>query len=216
MKKAFTLVELLTVLAILVVLAGITLPVLAQSKRAAYATKTISNLRQAGVALNLYLESEGDYPNRRDSTEFALKGVDLCNPLDQWSEGCKYKLADPMVGSFGYVRLTEPYRDEENWRSSRIPPAWKGSRALLADIHFADPYPKFFAGDCPHPFTGHYFPMKSYAMREDTSVSVEIGRNKRTTGNLWDWVTFFEHLDFRNELPAGYTYGYWSCFDDKP
>lgn len=53
---AFTLVELLVVLAILGVLAGLVFPVYQRITAKARATECVSHLRQLGVALNLYLE----------------------------------------------------------------------------------------------------------------------------------------------------------------
>lgn len=55
MKNAFTLVELLVVLAIVIILAGIAVPVYLRTMERGRATACISNLRQLGIALNLYL-----------------------------------------------------------------------------------------------------------------------------------------------------------------
>jgi prepilin-type N-terminal cleavage/methylation domain-containing protein len=57
-KKAFTLIELLVVIAIIAILAAILFPVFAQAKEAAKKTACLSNARQIGISLKLYL---GDY-----------------------------------------------------------------------------------------------------------------------------------------------------------
>ncbi len=58
MRKAFTLIELLVVIAIIAILAAILFPVFAQAKEAAKKTTSVSNMRQVGTAMLLYL---GDY-----------------------------------------------------------------------------------------------------------------------------------------------------------
>jgi prepilin-type N-terminal cleavage/methylation domain-containing protein len=54
LRRAFALVELLTVVAIIAVLAAISYPVMVSAKKAAARTSCISNLRQYGVAIALY------------------------------------------------------------------------------------------------------------------------------------------------------------------
>lgn len=55
MKNAFTLVELLVVMVLLSVLVGIAFPVYTHVVESGRAAGCVSNLRQLGVALNLYL-----------------------------------------------------------------------------------------------------------------------------------------------------------------
>lgn len=60
-KHAFTLVELLAVIAIVAVLAGILLPVLARAREAARKAACQSNLKQIGMAFHLYLSDYDSY-----------------------------------------------------------------------------------------------------------------------------------------------------------
>ncbi len=58
---AFTLIELLVVISIIGVLAGLLLPTLGRAKEAGRSTACLSNLRQIGLALQLYVD---DHNNR--------------------------------------------------------------------------------------------------------------------------------------------------------
>jgi len=63
MKKAFTLIELLVVIAIIAILAAILFPVFAQAKQAAKLSADLSNTKQLGIGVVLYIADTDDvYP----------------------------------------------------------------------------------------------------------------------------------------------------------
>ena len=66
-ESAFNLVELLVVLIVIGVLVGLLLPVVSKAKEAGRATACLSNLRQIGIALQLYVQDNNNrMPMMRD------------------------------------------------------------------------------------------------------------------------------------------------------
>ncbi len=77
-KKAFTLIELLVVIAIIAILAAILFPVFAQAKEAAKKAATLSNFKQLGTSIQIYLTDNDD----RFMKSF---GRDEVGGVDRWS-----------------------------------------------------------------------------------------------------------------------------------
>lgn len=99
-RKAFTLIEVLVVVAILLVLAAIVLSATAQSRRSGHTAACTSNLRQAAQALEMYLQ-EGDgqlpYTLYHDFTPIL-----------------------PYLGDASVLACPlDPYRLGANWQSTR-------------------------------------------------------------------------------------------------
>ena len=89
---AFTLIELLLVLAIIALLAGLVLPALARAKEAGRGAACLSNLHQIGVALQLYVqENNNRLPFMRD------KSLTLTNDLPSPDQVLSNHLGNPKV-----------------------------------------------------------------------------------------------------------------------
>jgi prepilin-type N-terminal cleavage/methylation domain-containing protein/prepilin-type processing-associated H-X9-DG protein len=90
---AFTLIELLVVIAIISILAAILFPVFAQARDKARETSSLSNMRQIGTALQMYLQ---DY----DETFFITRESPYFLGYDQESEELKELLITKVLAPY--------------------------------------------------------------------------------------------------------------------
>ncbi|MBC7785366.1 MAG: type II secretion system protein [Burkholderiales bacterium] len=85
-RSAFTIIELLVVVGIIVLLAGLLLPMLYKTYRSASKTRLAADLNTIGVALDAYKSDFGDYPRVTvPGTGFAVLGKALVGPYDRAS-----------------------------------------------------------------------------------------------------------------------------------
>jgi len=104
MARAFTLIELLVVIAIIAVLAALLFPVFARARESARATSCLSNMRQLGSALTLYLQDYDEtFPmNRFPDAAHPLGGCTSSNP--------SFQPEDTLQGSsYNWRRAVLPY-----------------------------------------------------------------------------------------------------------
>ncbi len=110
MKKiGFTLIELLVVIAIIAILAAILFPVFARARESAKGTACLSNLRQIGVAITIYVDDNSDhYPKagegwrtagRPYTANWVTAGDGPRCPSNLKKNGYCLDVADPKTGS---------------------------------------------------------------------------------------------------------------------
>jgi len=86
-RKGFTLIELLVVIAIIAILAAILFPVFAQAREKARAVSCLSNCKQVGLGLNMYIQ---DYD---EAFPFCIS----CNATDAGKGVTPQLLLDPYI-----------------------------------------------------------------------------------------------------------------------
>jgi prepilin-type N-terminal cleavage/methylation domain-containing protein/prepilin-type processing-associated H-X9-DG protein len=145
-KSGFTLIELLVVIAIIAILAAILFPVFAQAREKARSIACLSNQKQIGTALSMYIQ---DYDESFPMGQYYVNDwqqvlwADVINPYIkqgvkswsgyQWNQGgvynCPSSPADFQNSHYGYHTDLMPDGASCPWKNGEMFPV-----ATLADI----------------------------------------------------------------------------------
>lgn len=97
LRRAFTLMELLLVVAIIALLVASLLPVFQQARKKSYEPVCTSNLRQFYVAFSLYREDYGDAPKYQAQLLPYIKDKRILRcPADSYRRGAAWISSGPL------------------------------------------------------------------------------------------------------------------------
>ena len=188
-QLAFTLIELLVVIAIIAILAAILFPVFAQAREKARAISCLSNGKQLGMGIMMYVQDYDEtYPFSTDSQD-ALGGASL---VDSWPDR-----VSPYIKSDGVFHCPSASPASFNPGKGGLR-SWGANTALLA-VTNVDPSqgdPDSYNGDNQHIRSIAAIPQPA-----STIVSVEAfeggvvhrkNADGTINGNWWYWATIVE------------------------
>ena len=129
---AFTLIELLVVIAIIAILTAIMLPVMSAAKQKALVTKAHSDLRQIGLALQMYYDDYEAYPMART----------YCNGMAGQLED--FNELPPELHDAGYISIEHYYdvfNPKHTYKYSAPGLGWSNGMKTYLGIWAPEKYP---------------------------------------------------------------------------
>ncbi len=196
--RAFTLVEILVVSAILTILMCLVVSATSGARRSGYVAQTTSNLHQVWTALALYQEEQGEWPTGSQASK-AVSTAPTCDAMDAWRSNCTIDLGDPMLGSYAYAFHVPLFRAEPSALSEYL--SAHDNPAILVSLFPLEHRIVRFAGESPdaslcRPLNVCIMPPHVIAAYKDGSVRRAITGPKYesnlVTGPLITWSSLFD------------------------
>ncbi len=183
-SHGFTLVEMLVVIGIIGILAGMLMPALGRAKAKAHQIKCISNLRQLGFGLTLYAgDYDGEFPSRKA-------------PPNAWPHKLKpyyvdWSLITCPSDKFGVGGL---YADEINPNRSFL---INGFNDYFMNLLEGEDYQKYQHWDWPHGMREVSIPKPSetviFGEKRSGSFHVHMDLDQGRQGNDYEEIEYRRH-----------------------
>jgi prepilin-type N-terminal cleavage/methylation domain-containing protein len=148
LKRAFTLIELLVVIAIIAILAAILFPVFAQAKEAAKKTAALSNTKQIGLGVVMYM---GDFDDVYVINSYLQEGGSVTFPWGAVQNNPTYywpKLVEPYVKNWPLWQAPGTKQSHPTWTATVNGGAiwynWQRWTDFGMNVEYLNPAP----GDC--------------------------------------------------------------------
>ena len=184
-RRAFTLIELLVVIAIIAILAAILFPVFAQAKASAKRTADISNVKNLGLAFQMYYADNDD----------------ILPPTRQvvWDTMQRFQQTSWKDSVFPYVKNGGKYMKPDGT-------AYKGTENRDGGIFCSPIYDGCWA-PLPDSWGGSMFGDETTRFPRSYAINEDAGRNEGITGErgdgLWPQVDIWSWESIRNRGGSG-------------
>ena len=218
-QRAFTLIELLVVIAIIAILAAILFPVFARAREAARKTACLSNMKQLGLAAQMYMQDyDGALPDSRLTWLNGLPGVPAPgNGLGLGYYGashiCNYSMrvyANDGINLGGMGMLYNPYiknvqifrcpsdPETRGWAEACGVPTSPNGKAITPGQHFSSYYQRH-AHDAYSSITGNSVSDSLVQIPSQLALFIEEGWHGGTARPyLWDGTQAGDNTRFVN------------------